>query len=179
MLLQMGPLGPVMTLVPSIAQNMFMPKNINSFYCYYHIGGHWENKNVHQKMTTRQSESNHASIYVLNGFYFCPKLPKNYNILPSEPLKIIIYNLMQGFLPQFIFQILLDWLLFLFLLEKVGGKTQSCFINKIHDNRQHLHIMRKSPWKALREKRYVSSIDCQKLSPKFWYLIVLVLHHSR
>ena len=49
MLLQMGPLGPVMTLVPSIAQNMFMPKNINSFYCYYHIGGHWENKNVHQK----------------------------------------------------------------------------------------------------------------------------------
>ena len=131
-----------------------------------------------KKMTTRQSESNHASIYVLNGFYFCPKLPKNYNILPLEPLRIIIYNLMQGFLPQFIFQILLDWLLFLFLLEKVGGKTQSCFINKIHGNRQHLHIMRKTPWKALREKRYVSSIDCQKLSPKFWYLIVLVLHHS-
>ena len=101
-------------------------------------------------MTTRQSESNHASIYVLNGFYFCPKLPKNYNILPLEPLRIIIYNLMQGFLPQFIFQILLDWLLFLFLLEKVGGKTQSCFINKIHGNRQHLHIMRKTPWKALR-----------------------------
>ena len=129
MLLQMGPLGPVMTLVPSIAQNMFMPKNINSFHCYYHIGGHWENKNFDQKMTKRQSESNHASIYGLNGLYFCPKLPKNYNILPLESSKIIIYNVMQGFLPQFIFQILLDWLLFLFLLEKVGGKTQSCFIN--------------------------------------------------
>ena len=26
----------------------------------------------------------------LNGFYFCPKLARNYNIVPFETLKVII-----------------------------------------------------------------------------------------
>ena len=41
-------------------------------------------------MTTSQSESNHASIYMLNRFYYCLKLARNYIIVPFEFLKIII-----------------------------------------------------------------------------------------
>ena len=41
-------------------------------------------------MTARQSQSKHASIYMLNGFYFCPKLARNYDTMPLEFLKTVI-----------------------------------------------------------------------------------------
>ena len=37
-----------------------------------------------EKKTTRQSESNHASIYMSKGLYFCPKLARNDNFAPFE-----------------------------------------------------------------------------------------------
>ena len=58
------------------------------YYYYYHFGEHWENRNFKKinekkkKMTTRKSKSNYATIYMLNSIYFCPKLARNYIIIP-------------------------------------------------------------------------------------------------
>ena len=64
------------------------------YYLYYHFGGHCEIKT--EKMTTKQSINNHASVYKLNGFYFPSikihhraKLARNYKILPFEFSKIV------------------------------------------------------------------------------------------
>lgn len=66
---------------------MWINSLIHKMACEQHI---IKKIKASQKMTTRQSESNHASIYMSNGLYFCPKLARNDNFAPIESLKIII-----------------------------------------------------------------------------------------
>lgn len=64
-------------------KNRFMPKNIDSVTIIITLQGFGKIK-TSQKMTTRQSESNHASIYMSKDLYFCPKLARNDNFAPFE-----------------------------------------------------------------------------------------------
>ena len=64
-------------------KNIFMPKSTDSTAIIITLKG-IEKIKTSQKMTTRQSESNHASIYMSKGLYFCPKLARNDNFAPFE-----------------------------------------------------------------------------------------------
>ena len=62
---------------------MWINSLIHKMACEQHI---IKKIKASQKMTTRQSESNHASIYMSNGLYFCPELARNDNFAPIESL---------------------------------------------------------------------------------------------
>ena len=77
---------------PRRAQNIFMPKNINSITGNIALEGTGKIKT--EKKGRQNSLNNHASIYKLNGFYFslnknAQKLARYYEILLFEFSKIM------------------------------------------------------------------------------------------